>query len=105
MPAEPLTAGWSDAHDPDLADLAAAHPVAYTALIDSCVRSQHWLAVDTLVAAEVYMHAAAALLPGRAEAGWAALMGDPAAVAGLASALASLVKRTALSISRVCHRA
>jgi hypothetical protein len=57
------------------------------------------MAVDTLVAAELYRHAATAMLSPGAEAGWAALMGDAAAVAGLASALASLVKRTALSIT------
>ncbi|KAF6263339.1 hypothetical protein COO60DRAFT_1458110 [Scenedesmus sp. NREL 46B-D3] len=67
-----------------LAYLAAAHPEAYSHLIDCCVRSQHFAAHDTLLAADLLQHALACDAP---EPGGAALLSHPAAAEALASAL------------------
>jgi hypothetical protein len=72
--------------------LAAAHPEAYTALIDSCVRSAGLRPNDLLAAAQVIAPAVAALMDSQA------LLSNTAAVAGLASCLTSLVKRAVQSI-------
>jgi hypothetical protein len=67
--------------------LAAAHPEAYTALIDCCLRSPLLKVTDMLVASQLLQHAVNAVL------GSGAALANTAAVAGLASALTSLVKR------------
>ncbi|KAF6263963.1 hypothetical protein COO60DRAFT_265702 [Scenedesmus sp. NREL 46B-D3] len=72
-----------------LRSLAAAHPEAYTALIDCCLRSPALKACDMLAAADPLSHATAAVM------GSEAALSNTAAVAGLASALTSLAKRAA----------
>jgi hypothetical protein len=67
--------------------LAAAHPEAYTALIDCCTRSDQLDARDMFMAAQPLSPALHAVL------GSKAALANTAAVAGLASALTSLVKR------------
>uniref|UniRef100_A0A383V4W0 MYND-type domain-containing protein n=1 Tax=Tetradesmus obliquus TaxID=3088 RepID=A0A383V4W0_TETOB len=67
--------------------LAAAHPQAYIALIDCCLRSPAMEAMDMLAAADMLTHAADAVL------GSPAALTATALPAGLASALTSLVKR------------
>uniref|UniRef100_A0A383VLP9 Uncharacterized protein n=1 Tax=Tetradesmus obliquus TaxID=3088 RepID=A0A383VLP9_TETOB len=70
-----------------LRTLAAAHPEAYAALIDCCMRSDQLKPQDMLVAAELLAPAVSAVLSS------ATLLADTAAVAGLASALTSFMKR------------
>uniref|UniRef100_A0A383VUM1 MYND-type domain-containing protein n=1 Tax=Tetradesmus obliquus TaxID=3088 RepID=A0A383VUM1_TETOB len=67
--------------------LAAAHPEAYTALVDCFLRSLVTDAFNLTPAAEVLTHALAAVL------GSQELLGRSVAVASLVSAVASLVKR------------
>lgn len=74
-----------------LFSLAAAHPQAFTALIDCCLRSPVMQAVDMLAAVEVLAHAAVAVLGSGARPSGA--LDDTAAVAGLASAVTSFAKR------------
>jgi hypothetical protein len=71
-----------------LPSLAAAHPEAYTALIDCCLRMPVLPPDSMLVPARLLLHASAAIL------GSQAALDNTAAVAGLASALTSLAKRT-----------
>uniref|UniRef100_A0A383V5G8 MYND-type domain-containing protein n=1 Tax=Tetradesmus obliquus TaxID=3088 RepID=A0A383V5G8_TETOB len=71
-----------------LAALAAAHPEAYTSFIDCCVRSEQLPPQAMLMAAQLLAVAVNAVL----NSGTA--LADTAAVAGLSSALTSLVKRT-----------
>lgn len=66
--------------------LAAAHPEAYCALIDCCVRSPLLRAEDAVAAAEVLQPAFGVLLGGEAA------LSNTTAVAGLAFALTSLSK-------------
>jgi hypothetical protein len=80
--------------------LAAEHPVAYVNLVDCCIRSQRFAATHVLAAAEVLgeaFSATAAACRNPAQDG-AAMLANPAAVEAFASALASLVKKAAVSI-------
>jgi hypothetical protein len=70
-----------------LPSLAAAHPEAYTALIDCCLRMPVLPADSMLVPGRLLLHASPALL------GSHAALANTAAVAGLASAVTSLTKR------------
>uniref|UniRef100_A0A383VLF2 MYND-type domain-containing protein n=1 Tax=Tetradesmus obliquus TaxID=3088 RepID=A0A383VLF2_TETOB len=70
-----------------LTALAAAHPEAYTALIDCCMRSEQLQPADMLAAADLLAPAIRALLVSDTA------LANTAAVAGLASALTSLAKR------------
>jgi hypothetical protein len=71
-----------------LRSLAVAHPEAYTALIDCCLRMPVLPAYSMLVPGPLLLYASPAW---RASG---ALLENTAAVAGLASALTSLAKRT-----------
>jgi hypothetical protein len=72
-----------------LPSLAAAHPEAYTALIDCCLRTPVLRPHSLLVPGRLLLHATA--YP--ATRGASAVLDNTAAVAGLASALTSLAKR------------
>jgi hypothetical protein len=71
-----------------LSSLAAAHPEAYTALIDCSLRMPALPPYSMLVPGQLLLYASPAM-PGSQAA-----LDNTAAVAGLASALTSLVKRT-----------
>uniref|UniRef100_A0A383VUQ7 Uncharacterized protein n=1 Tax=Tetradesmus obliquus TaxID=3088 RepID=A0A383VUQ7_TETOB len=80
-----------------LTALAAAHPEAYTALIDCCMRSNQLAAHDMFAAAQLLAPALTAVLSCQT------LLANTAAVAGLASALTSLAKR-AVQFTRAAAR-
>jgi hypothetical protein len=73
--------------------LAAAHPEAFTDVIDCYLRSPVVQAADMVAAVEALAHAAAAVVGSRVRPLGA--LDNTAAVAGLASAVASFSKRTA----------
>jgi hypothetical protein len=73
-----------------LPEIAAAHPEAYTALIDCCLRSAATEAKDMLSAADMLTYAFDAAL------GSAAALATAELPAGLASAVASLVKEAVM---------
>jgi hypothetical protein len=81
---EAQMAGLPPGHLPQL---ATAHPEAFIALIDCSLRCPVLLAVDALSQPDLLTHTFGAVL--HSEIG-----GNTAAVAGLASACASLAKRT-----------
>jgi hypothetical protein len=89
--------------DHPLARLASSHPVAFTGLIDSCVRCQLLEPEDALLPAVMLSYTAleVAADDGRVDA--TALLGDPAAVSALVSALASLVKRVGVLTKAAGH--
>jgi hypothetical protein len=77
-----------------LTSLAAAHPATYCGLVERCVRSQHFEALDICVEADVLMHAGMVLHGPPAE--WLALLGNPAAVKAQLSAVTTVVKQAAV---------
>jgi hypothetical protein len=79
-----------------LANLAAAHPEAYTALMDCVLRAPLMHAADMLTAGNMIEHADGAMLSSDA------FMGNTVAVAGLASAITSLVKRAVQCVRDAC---
>jgi hypothetical protein len=87
-----LYTGFSLAAVP-MFSLAAAHPEAFTALSDCYLRSPVLQAADMVVAVEALAHAAVAVVG--SQAGPLGAVDNTAAVAGLASAVASFAKRAA----------
>ncbi|KAF6254255.1 hypothetical protein COO60DRAFT_335067 [Scenedesmus sp. NREL 46B-D3] len=83
----PLDNEYAERPAGQLPGLAAAHPEAYTALFDCWLRVPVLPADCMLVASQLLSYAVTAVL------GSAAALSNTAAVAGLASALTSLVKR------------
>jgi hypothetical protein len=78
-----------------LPTLAAAHPQAYTALIDCCLRIPGMSHFSMLLPGRLLLYASPAMLLGSQAA-----LDHPAAVAGLASALTSLSKLVVQRISK-----
>jgi hypothetical protein len=73
--------------DGQLPALAAANPETYTSFLDCCIRSPVIQPVDMLAAAEQLGHAVVVVLQSDAA------LAKPTVVAGLASAVTSLVKK------------
>jgi hypothetical protein len=79
-----------------LTSLAAAHPEAYSDFIDCFLRSPMMTAADMVAAGQMMQHAIAAVLESDV------CTGNSVAVAGLASAVTSLIKRAVQFIRDAC---
>jgi hypothetical protein len=79
-----------------LPSLAAAHPGAYLAFIDCFLRSPVMTAADMVAAGQMMQHAIAGVLESDA------CMGNSVAVAGLASAITSLIKKAVQFVRDAC---